>query len=85
MTAFFRMHRKQKIIFSKFKSRNKIPGHVFLDFILLFHNAVENSQKKKQKKPQNKTKKKFSRVGAIKRDFSKPRTSRFWVQILEIW
>ena len=39
---FFRMHRKHtKIIFSKSKSRNKIPGHVFLDFILLFHNAVE--------------------------------------------
>ena len=48
MTAFFRMHRKhKKVISSKSKSRNKIPGHDFLDFILLFYNAVENSEEKK--------------------------------------
>ena len=47
MTAFFRMHRKhKKVISSKSNSRNKIPGHDFLDFILLFYNAVENSEKK---------------------------------------
>ena len=46
MTTFYRMHGKhKKIIFSKSKSTKKIPGQVFLDFILLFHNAVERFSK----------------------------------------
>ena len=32
----------KKIIFSRSKTRNKNPGHVFLDFILFFNIAVEN-------------------------------------------
>ena len=40
--CFFRMAQKtQKNYFSRSKSRNKIPRHAFLDFILLFDNAVE--------------------------------------------
>ena len=40
--AFFAWHRKnQKYIFSRSKSRNKNPGHVFSDFILFFNIAVE--------------------------------------------
>ena len=43
------MHRNhKKIIFSKSKSRNKIPGHFLLGFILLFYNAVEKFWKKKK-------------------------------------
>ena len=39
---FYRMHGKYKnFFFSKSKSTKKIPGQVFLDFILLLHNAVE--------------------------------------------
>ena len=42
MAAFFAGHRKhKKTIFSRSKIRDKNPGHVFLDFILLFNNAVE--------------------------------------------
>ena len=49
MTAFFAWHRKhKKIVFSRSKIRNKNPGHVFLDFILLlfFDIAVEKFGKK---------------------------------------
>ena len=38
---FFAWHRKQKIVFSRSKIRNKNPRHVFLDFILFFNIAVE--------------------------------------------
>ena len=39
--CFFYMAQKtQKIIFSRYKNRNKNPGHVFLDFILFFNIAV---------------------------------------------
>ena len=75
MAVFFYMTQKtQKIIFSRSKNRNKNPGHAFLDFILFFNIAVEKFGKKK-----------FGQVGALERDFPKPRIYRFRVQILEIW
>ena len=47
MIAFFAWHRKhKKIIYSRYKIRNKNPGHVFLDFILFFNIAVEKFGKK---------------------------------------
>ena len=55
------------------KIRNKNLGHVFLDFILLLHVALEKFGKKQ-----------FGQVGLLKIDFSKPRISRFRVQILKI-
>ena len=41
MTTFFCMAQKTQNIFSRSKSKNKNPGHVFLDFILFFNIAVE--------------------------------------------
>ena len=41
------MRRKhKKVIFSRFKIRNKNPGQVFIDFILFFNIAVEKLGKK---------------------------------------
>ena len=36
----------KKILFSRSKTRNKNPGHIFLDFILFFNIAVEKLGKK---------------------------------------
>ena len=47
----------------------------FSDFMLLFNTVVEKFGKKN----------KFGQIGALERDFSKPRVYRFWVQISEIW
>ena len=48
MFDYFFLHgtENKKIIFSRSKIRNKNPRHVFLDFILLFNNAVEKFGKK---------------------------------------
>ena len=47
MTAFFAWHRKhKKIIFSRSKTRDKNPVHIFLDFILFFNIAVQKFDKK---------------------------------------
>ena len=47
MTAFFFYSTENtKNIFSRSKSKNKNPGHVFLDFILFFNIAVEQFEKK---------------------------------------
>ena len=42
------LHGTENIIFffSRSKIRNKNPGHIFLDFILLFNTAVEELGKK---------------------------------------
>ena len=57
---FYAWHRKyKKTISSRSKIRSKKRGHAFIDFILLFNIAVE----------------KFGQVGALERDFSKPRIS----------
>ena len=65
----FHSTENKKIIFSRSKIRIKNPGHVFLDFILFFNIAVEKFGKKKREKVN---------VGALERDFSKLRISRFW-------
>ena len=44
--CFFLAQKTQKIIFSRSKTRNKIPEYVFLDFILFFNIAVEKFVKK---------------------------------------
>ena len=74
MTAFLHRTENTKNIFSRSKSRNKNPGHVFfLNFILLFNIAVEKFGKK------------IIWSGALEGDFSKLRISRVRVQISEIW
>ena len=43
---FFAWHRKhKKIIYSRSKIRNKNPGHVFLDFILLYCSLISQWKK----------------------------------------
>ena len=67
MTAFFAWHRKhENIIFSRSISRKKNPRHDFVDFALFFNIAVEIFAKKY-----------FGQVGALERDFSKPRMPDF--------
>ena len=46
VSIFYMTQKTQKNYFSRSKNRNKNPGHVFLEFILIFKIAVEKFGKK---------------------------------------
>ena len=68
---FFCMAQKthKKIFSQELKVKTKVQASLFGFYI-----AIEKFWKKN-----------YSQVGAVERDFPKPRIFQFWVQILEIW